>query len=120
MARRRLTDRKFRRLSIDFALALLIFYVLVTAFAGDRDHASVVRLAKLTTPPLMEYSVNMPGYAFDVAADRASITRAHSRHQHLTFALLAVTLAAVTAFNLAIWRHVRRAYPTPKRHIRRI
>jgi hypothetical protein len=119
MARHRLTDRKFRRLSTDFALSLLIFYALLTTFAGDRDHASVARLAKLTPRPLMEYTVNVPRYVFDVGADPASFTSVQSPHQRLTFVLLAVTFAAMTAFNLAIWRHVRRAYSTPKRRMPR-
>jgi hypothetical protein len=38
-------------------LALLIFYALLTTFTGDRDHASVARLAKLTAPSSMEYTV---------------------------------------------------------------
>jgi hypothetical protein len=109
----------FRRLSIDFALALLIFYVGVATFAGHRDHASIVGPARLTTPPLMEYYVNIPGYV-ELVGNRANITRTQSPHQRLTFALLAVTFAAMTAFNLAIWRHVLRVYPRPKRQIRRI
>ena len=38
-------------------------------------------------------------------------------HHGLTFILISLTVASIAALDLAIWRHLRRAYASPRRGV---
>ena len=105
-----------RRAAVDFTLALTLFWVLTFALSshdGSKAHAIPLfadNLAPQATAP--EPVSRLTLLSFEPRASRSS---APSERQSL--GLLSLAFALLAAFNLAIWRHLRRAYASPRRGV---
>jgi hypothetical protein len=99
-------------MAIDFVLAFALIWASAfgVEFARSRAHAegllhtAVVRAAA----DLAAVGTGEEGTLPPAAASPAS-----------SYLLLSLAAAAVAAFNLAFWRHLRRAYASPRRGRRR-
>jgi hypothetical protein len=107
--------RGIRALFADFVIALLLFSACLGGYSSDRGHA-------FPAPPPAELTAQHAARAIDRAtATEAGIPVAYPAFQPFEeprstdLQLLAVALATLAAFNLAVWRHLRRAYASPRR-----
>ena len=102
----------------DFGLVLALFWVAAFALSANHNRAHAV---PLPTPPALqtEQHTAMPVLSRRHAASSTGISSqrqalaAHTR----TLVLLSLTVASLAALNLAFWRHLRRAYASPRRGV---
>jgi hypothetical protein len=103
----------------DFIIAFTAFVIISGSFNVDKSNAFPAPVpAELTLPvalggqtaavdtaalQLIAFAPRSP-FADDVLPSRQSI-----------LLLLSLVLATLTAFNLAVWRHLRRVYASPRR-----
>jgi len=108
-----------RLIVIDFFLAFALIWgtVFTVAFARGRAHAAgvpavgaVVRAAEQRGPSVGAAVPRalLPGLASYTEGPAGATDVA-------TYLLLSLNVAALTALNLAFWRHLRRAYASPRR-----
>jgi hypothetical protein len=106
--------RSLRLFAIDFMAALLVFAVLAGAFSVTQSNA-------FPAPPPLELTSAATAVALPLAGVPAllvekpafpSLEAPSSQH---TMWLLAIAFATLTAFNMAVWRHLRTAYASPRR-----
>jgi hypothetical protein len=100
-------------MAIDFALVFALIWAsaFAVAFARSRAYADGLRTAVVRT----------------AAFDRARVRTADAYHSSgptaaspaSSYVLLSLAAAAVAALDLAFWRHLRRAYASPRRGRRR-
>jgi len=102
-----------RRGAIDFALALTLFWLLTLAFSSHDGKAHAVPL--YANPQGVQAApdrVNRLALSFETRGSRATPPNASQ-----ALGLLSLAFALLAALNLAIWRHLRRAYASPRRGV---
>jgi hypothetical protein len=103
-----------RRGAIDFALALMLFWLLIFAFSTHDGKAHAVPL--YANPQGMQAAPDRVNrlalLSFETRASRATPPNADQ-----ALGLLSLAFALLAALNLAIWRHLRRAYASPRRGV---
>jgi hypothetical protein len=102
-----------RRAAVDFTLALALFWLLTFALSGHDGKAHAVPLGAETA---MHESAREPvRHLTGLTETRATRSRpARERH---SLVLLSLAFALLAALNLGIWRHLRRAYASPRRGV---
>jgi hypothetical protein len=102
-----------RVIAIDFVLVFALIWAsaFTVAFVRSRAHAEGLHAAVVRA-----VAADLPG-ARDADEDRTPGPAAASLAT--SYVLLSLAAAAVAAFNLAFWRHLRRAYASPRRGRRR-
>jgi hypothetical protein len=102
-----------RRAAIDFALALAFFWLLAFAVGSPGGKAHAVPLyAPQELPQLAPDSAHhLTVLSFEARGSRAGLAHRQS------LGLLSLAFALLAALNLAIWRHLRRAYASPRRGV---
>jgi hypothetical protein len=111
-------ERALRRGLADFILALSLFWVVGLGVSSDmRAHA-------VPLPAVSNLHISSDGAAPSLASARAAESDGvasglakSSLGRRLDLALLSLTFAALLAGNLAFWRHLRRAYASPRRTV---
>ena len=103
-----------RRAAIDFALALAFFWLLAFAVGshGGKAHAVPLYVPKELSQAAPDTVHHLTLLSFEARASRAGL-----RRQHQSLGLLSLAFALLAALNLAIWRHLRRAYASPRRGV---
>ena len=101
-----------RLIAIDFVMAFALIWASVFAieFARSRAHAE-----GLLHTVAVRATADLAGVATSEDRELGS-TAASSASSYL---LLSLAAAAIAAFDLAFWRHLRRAYASPRRGRRR-
>ncbi|KAB2910874.1 MAG: hypothetical protein F9K29_23895 [Hyphomicrobiaceae bacterium] len=111
------TKRRLGRGITDFAVALVLFWIATFAVVGGQHQALAVPLPTIGKAAHFD-SPATRATLYAVATDRALHAARASRARHnQAVALLSVTIAGLIAFNLAFWRHLRRAYASPRRGV---
>lgn len=102
------------RAAVDFALALLLFWVLTFALSTPDGKAHAVPLSPPSQLPQVapDRANHSALFTLEPRANRPSLA---SERQSL--GLLSLAFAFLAALNLAIWRHLRRAYASPRRGV---
>ena len=105
-----------RRLGADFALAFILFWAVAFSLGASHTRAyavSLPALAKEAIPP--DSAVSSPA---SLRSDQPSqaVHKAQTRPEQARV-LLSVAFAAIIAFNLGFWRHLRRVYASPRRSV---
>jgi len=100
-------------MTIDFVLVFALIWAsaFAVAFVRSRAHAAGLHAAVVRAA-----AADLPGVG-STDEDRAPAPTAASPAS--SYVLLSLAAAAVAAFNLAFWRHLRRAYASPRRGRRR-
>jgi hypothetical protein len=104
-----------RLILIDFVLAFVLIWtgVITIGVARSRAHAEGVSAIGAVVRTVAGHNLASAGVA---ALEMASHTpKRVGRSPLQTYLLLSLCVAALTAFNLAFWRHLRRAYASPRR-----
>jgi hypothetical protein len=101
---------------MDFALGLLVFSAVVGAFSITSSNAfpgpPPVELLGIGTGMGLTPS---PAAFVPLLSDVALTPRLQAGLPTHTYILLALAFSTLTAFNLAVWRHLRTAYASPRR-----
>jgi hypothetical protein len=107
------------RVIVDFVLAFALFWVVALTLSAGHGRAHAVPLPAMDSQAIR---VDMAGSRH---AGVHAVTATHtgnvfhraqaSREQ--TYLLLSIAIAAIVAFNLAFWRHLRRVYASPRRSV---
>lgn len=103
----------------DFTLALALFWaVVLLAGVESDDRAYAVPLPELTAAEaLLELGGSNPA-SFHVPGTTSLYLPSEAPAQrNKELGLLSVAVATIAAFNLAFWRHLRRAYASPRRSV---
>jgi len=102
-----------RRAAIDFALALMLFWLLTFALSTHDGRAHAVPL--YTGPQ----GVQTPAERVNRLTLLSFETRGRPNppNERQALGLLSLAFALLVALNLAIWRHLRRAYASPRRGV---
>jgi hypothetical protein len=103
-----------RRAGVDFTLALGLFWLLTFALSSHDSRAHAVPLyAQPQAHEVAAERVNrLTLLSFEARSNR--LTPPDSRQ---SLGLLSLAFALLAALNLAIWRHLRRAYASPRRGV---
>lgn len=107
---------ELRRAIADFAIALALFWSIALGNGVNIDRAHAVPL-----PEFMAQRLAEPAAAGRPLVGAPSLIISESpaayaaRQQSLVLASIA--FAAIVACNLAFWRHLRRAYASPRRRV---
>jgi len=111
---------ELRRIGADFALAFLLLCAAAFAVGTIHSRAHAVPLPAIDSQAILEGS-SLAGLQPVAAHPTGAPTRsdAHKAHASPRQAqlLLSLAFAAIVAFNLAFWRHLRRAYASPRRNV---
>ena len=108
-----------RRGIADFAIALALFWVIIFSTGLQNGQAYAVPLPDFTLERVTEPAlVNFPAWP-SAASTSLQITESPAAYaaRQQALVLLSVTVAVLVAFNLAFWRHLRRAYASPRRGV---
>jgi hypothetical protein len=104
-----------RLIFIDFVLAFVLIWtaVFTIGVARSRAHAEGVSAIGAVVRTMAGHNLASAGVA---APEIASPTlQPVGRSPLQTYVLLSLCVAALSALNLAFWRHLRRAYASPRR-----
>jgi hypothetical protein len=105
-----------RPIVIDFVLALALIWTAALAASIGHSRAYAGRPPVIGAGSVRTAAGASLGGLVTGAGSQASDTLHHVRTQRLqTYLLLSLAVAALVAFNLAFWRHLRRAYASPRR-----
>jgi hypothetical protein len=107
-------EGSLRRLGADFVLAFTLFWVVALFSSAGHSRTYAVSLPALAKEAILPDSPAPSPASF--RADRPS----HTVHKAQTSpeqarVLLSVAFAAIIAFNLGFWRHLRRVYASQRR-----
>jgi hypothetical protein len=96
---------------------LALFWIVV--FAGSLNHgtAFAVGLPSVGNEAILEEAAGPHPASFHVPGSTSLYLAQEDPRRPQTLLLLSVALAALVAFNLAFWRHLRRAYASPRRSV---
>ena len=103
-----------RRGAIDFALALMLFWLLTFALSTHDGKAHAVPLyanpqgAQITPEKVNRLTL----LSFETRGGHPNLP-----NERQSLGLLSLAFALLVALNLAIWRHLRRAYASPRRGV---
>ena len=110
---------ELRAIAIDFILALSLIWsvALAASFTHSRAHAErLPAMGLLRSGDSDAGTIEEARVGSVYAARRASAAaRQGVSDPELAPLSLSLALAALVAFNLAFWRHLRRAYASPRR-----
>jgi hypothetical protein len=104
-----------RRAAVDFTLALTLFWVLTFALSTHDGKAHAVPLFANTPAP--QATAPEPVHRLTLLSFEPRVGRASAPSERQSLGLLSLAFALLAAFNLAIWRHLRRAYASPRRGV---
>ena len=109
----------FRRWVADFALAFALFWVVAFAVSVSHTRAYAVPLSVFGKEIVARDSAQSSRAGFRAPESNGSIQTAHKAQTSPEQArlLLSVAFAAIVAFNLGFWRHLRRVYASPRRSV---
>lgn len=105
-----------KRWLADFVLALGLFWIVALSCAAPHNHAHAVSLPRHAVAdqgPASTSQVRMVDQSGAELRVSREISGAHTR----ILVLLSLSVAALTALNLAFWRHLRRVYASPRRGV---
>jgi hypothetical protein len=108
-----------RRWAADFALAFILFWAVALSFSASHSRAYAISLPTLAKEAIRpDPALSRPA---SLRGDRPS-PAGQSIHKAQTspeqaLVLLSVAFAALAAFNLGFWRHLRRVYASPRRSV---
>ena len=107
---------ELRRIGADFAFAFVLLCAATIALGASHSRAHAVPLPAIDSQAILEGS-SLPG--LQTVAARGAAPRVHQVHASRPQAqlLLSLAFAAIMAFNLAFWRHLRRVYASPRRNV---
>lgn len=108
--------RAGRRWLADFALALALFWIAAFTLGGHRERAHAVPLPELQSAQARD-GVAQTRHQTTHVASSMRVTREQKAAHTRAMVLLSLTFAALTALNLAFWRHLRRVYASPRRSV---
>jgi hypothetical protein len=97
---------------LDFALGMLVFAAVVGIFSISSSNAFPA------PPPIELLTMGLtpqPAGFVPLLSDVAPTPRLEQGVPTHTVVLLALAFSTLTAFNLAVWRHLRTAYASPRR-----
>ena len=107
-------DSPLRQAAVEFTLAMALFWTLALAMSSYHGRAHAVPL-------------HAAGALVQAGAERTSgpalfTVRTHTNRpsppgDYRSLGLLSFALAFLAALNLGIWRHLRRAYASPRRGV---
>jgi len=103
-----------RRAAIDFTLALGLFWLLTFALSSHDSRAHAVPLSP--HPGLHEVAPERVN-RLTLLSFEARSSRPTPPNSRQSLGLLSLAFALLAALNLAIWRHLRRAYASPRRGV---
>jgi hypothetical protein len=103
-----------RRAAIDFTLALALFWLLAFVLSSHDGRAHAVPLA---SHPLKEVAAERVNRLTLLSFEARRSSRPTPPSQRQSLGLLGLAFALLAALNLAIWRHLRRAYASPRRGV---
>jgi hypothetical protein len=109
----------FRRWITDFALAFVLFWAVAFAVSISHTRAYAVPLPVLGKELIVRDSAQANNANFRASEANRS-NQAASKVQSSpgqALLLLSLAFAAIAAFNLGFWRHLRRAYASPRRSV---
>jgi hypothetical protein len=107
-----------RRIVADFVLAFTLIWMAVFAvgFVRDPAHAAGPSTVGALVRTIAAYESQRLEAAMPADAEDAGYTPARDDASQLqTYLLLSLAVAGLAALNLAFWRHLRRAYASPRR-----
>jgi hypothetical protein len=108
------SSRPVRTFVMDFAVALLVFSVVIGAFSVTSGNAFPAPPPPDLLPPALALAQST-AFVQPLHIAAPALSMFEQPTSQLTAALLALTFASLTAFNLAVWRHLRTAYASPRR-----
>ena len=105
-----------RRGIADFGMAMALFWAVAFFVNGDHNRAHAIGVPKIWKEAVQNGAISKPAGWQDGAAGRAPAGgRAADLDQQQALILLSFAFAMIVAINLAFWRHLRRAYASPRR-----
>jgi hypothetical protein len=107
------TSRSVRTFALDFSAALFVFMLVVGAFSVTSGHAFPAPPPPDLLPPALAFT--QPAAFVQPLHLAAPFPTFDANISPLTTVVLALAFASLTAFNLAVWRHLRTAYASPRR-----
>jgi hypothetical protein len=105
-----------RRLGTDFALAFILFWAIALSLSAGHTPAHAVYLPVHTKDAILPDSAASRLATFRADQSSQAIHKAQTRPEQARL-LLSVAVAAIIAFNLGFWRHLRRVYASPRRSV---
>jgi hypothetical protein len=108
----------FSRGLADFAMAFTLFWIAAFAVSASYTRAHAVPLPSLDRrAALTDSGVPRPtGLRSPETGQSVANHKAQTRPDHALL-LLSFAFAAIAALNLGFWRHLRRAYASPRRSV---
>ena len=108
--------RSLRRWGTDFVLAFTLFWAIALSMGAGHTRAYAVYLPALAKEAILpDPAASGPaGFRADQASQ--SVHKAQSSPEQARL-LLSVAVAAIIAFNLGFWRHLRRVYASSRRSV---
>jgi hypothetical protein len=111
------TGMRLRRGLADFILVLALFWTLVFVGSVNNGTAFAIGLPKVGNEAIMRDVAGPDPVSFHAPGSTSLYLAQEDPRRPQTLLLLSVALAALVAFNLAFWRHLRRAYASPRRSV---
>lgn len=108
---------ELRRIFADFAFAFVLLCTTALLVIGaGHNHAHAVPLPAIDSRAILEGSSQVGALPMPTRHASPDVHKAHTSPAHAQL-LLSLALAAIVAFNLAFWRHLRRVYASPRRNV---
>ena len=104
----------WRRAVADFVLALALFWVVVLAAGGHQDQAFAVPLPAFSNESPLGTGTSLVAVSGNWDTNQY-VSPESPAYRRQALILLSIAFAGLAAFNLAFWRHLRRAYASPRR-----
>jgi hypothetical protein len=105
-----------RRLGADFALAFILFWAVALCLSAGHTPAHAVFLPTIAQDAIQPAPAVSRPASFRADEPTQSIHNVRTRPEQARL-LLSVAFAAIIAFNLGFWRHLRRVYASPRRSV---
>lgn len=111
------TSGGWRRSLGEFTIALVVFWMVALGANWGDSRAFAVTLPVLSSKATVTRErLSTPAGLQAVRPGGLGIRKSHISQRHALL-LFSIALAAIVAFNLAFWRHLRRAYASPRRSV---
>jgi hypothetical protein len=110
--------RRLRRGALDFVLALALFWTVAFAVSLNHSRAFAVPLPPVSNGSILRDVAGLNPVNFHAPGSSSLyLAQEDPGRQSRALALLSLAFAGLVAFNLAFWRHLRRAYASPRRGV---
>jgi hypothetical protein len=103
-----------RRMGADFALAFILFWAVALSSSAGHSRTYAITLPVLAKEALLPDSQQASRASFPADQPSHSVHKAQTSPEQARV-LLSLAFAAIIAFNLGFWRHLRRVYASPRR-----